>query len=184
MAHERGIVEVAQRTTVIKDATVVTVDRDDTIHYDAAVAIEDGRIAAVGPSRDIVARFPGRVKLFDIAADGRMLLGTENGRKGIRGLAPGETMDRDLSCLDSSRLRGISSDGTTIVGPTTLNGALIGGTFSVMTRYLRRWLPLSLWGMVFFVCVAIVLVTLPIAQGLYLHGGSVHDRIPESGRSG
>ena len=58
MAH-RGHREVAQHTIVIKDATVVTVDRDDTIHYDAAVAIEDGRIAAVGPSREIVARFPG-----------------------------------------------------------------------------------------------------------------------------
>ena len=50
---------MAQHTTVIKDTTVVTVDRDDTIHYDAAVAIKDGRIAAVGPSREIVARFPG-----------------------------------------------------------------------------------------------------------------------------
>ena len=59
MAHRRGIAKVAQHTTVIKDTTVVTVDRNDTIHYDAAVAIEDGRIAAVGSIADIVARFPG-----------------------------------------------------------------------------------------------------------------------------
>ena len=50
---------MAQHITIIKDTTVVTVDRDDTIHYDAAVAIQDGRIAAVGPSREIAARFPG-----------------------------------------------------------------------------------------------------------------------------
>jgi len=33
-------------------------DRLDTIHHDAAVAVRNGRIAAVGPSREIVARFP------------------------------------------------------------------------------------------------------------------------------
>jgi dipeptidyl aminopeptidase/acylaminoacyl peptidase len=63
----------------------------------------------------VVARFPGRVTLFEIAADGRLLLSTENGRKGIRGVAPGEEMDRDLSCLESSRVRGLSADGSTIV---------------------------------------------------------------------
>jgi 5-methylthioadenosine/S-adenosylhomocysteine deaminase len=59
MAHRRGTAKVAQHTTVIKDTTVVTIDRDDTILYDAAVAIKDGRVASVGPSREIVARFPG-----------------------------------------------------------------------------------------------------------------------------
>jgi 5-methylthioadenosine/S-adenosylhomocysteine deaminase len=49
---------VAQDTTVIRDTTVVTVDRADTIHYGAAVAIQGARIAAVGPSHEIVARFP------------------------------------------------------------------------------------------------------------------------------
>jgi len=90
----------------------------------------------------IVARFPGRVKLFDIAADGRMLLGTENGRKGIRGLAPGETMDRDLSCLDSSRLRGISSDGTTIVADVL--GESGGSKGSVYLRNTSGTLPVRL----------------------------------------
>ena len=66
-------------------------------------------------TRRVVARFPGRVTLFEIAADGRILLSTENGRKGIRGLAPGEEVDRDLSCLDSSRLRGLSADGSLIL---------------------------------------------------------------------
>jgi Tol biopolymer transport system component/predicted Ser/Thr protein kinase len=70
---------------------------------------------ALNGARRVVARFPGRVTLFEIAADGRLLLSTENGRKGIRGLAPEEEMDRDLSCLDSSRLRGISADGSTIL---------------------------------------------------------------------
>ena len=38
---------------------MATVDRNDTVHHDAAVAVQDDRIAAVGPSQDIVARFPG-----------------------------------------------------------------------------------------------------------------------------
>jgi 5-methylthioadenosine/S-adenosylhomocysteine deaminase len=46
-------------TTLIGDTTVVTVDRDDTIHHNAAVAVEGGRIVAVGPSEEIAARFPG-----------------------------------------------------------------------------------------------------------------------------
>lgn len=43
---------------VIHNATVVTVDPDDTVIYDGAVAIEAGRIAAVGPGNQILARFP------------------------------------------------------------------------------------------------------------------------------
>ncbi|HLK62872.1 MAG TPA: protein kinase [Bryobacteraceae bacterium] len=70
----------------------------------------------LGGNHRVVARFPGRVTLFEIAADGRVLLSTESGRKGIRGLAPGGEMDRDLSCMDSSRLRGLSADGSLIVG--------------------------------------------------------------------
>src|SRR5215207_7749334 len=46
-------------TTVIRDTIVVTVDPNDTIHYDAAVAVDDGRILAVGPTVVIVARYPG-----------------------------------------------------------------------------------------------------------------------------
>jgi 5-methylthioadenosine/S-adenosylhomocysteine deaminase len=45
--------------TVIRDTTVVTVDPDDTIHYDASLAVEDGRIVAVGPAREVAARYPG-----------------------------------------------------------------------------------------------------------------------------
>lgn len=63
----------------------------------------------------VVMRFPSRVQLFDVAADGRILMSTESGRTGIRGLAPGETVERDLSCLEASELTGISEDGRLIV---------------------------------------------------------------------
>ncbi|HEV2444350.1 MAG TPA: hypothetical protein VGS58_00450, partial [Candidatus Sulfopaludibacter sp.] len=81
----------------------------------------------------VVARFPSQVKLFDVAADGRVLMSTESGRLGIRGQAPGETAERDLSCLESSSLKGISNDGRLIVADVL--GESAGPKGSV---YLRR----------------------------------------------
>src|SRR5690242_6946405 len=45
-------------TTIIHDTTVVTVDDADTIHYDAAIVVDQGRIAALGPSAGLLARYP------------------------------------------------------------------------------------------------------------------------------
>jgi 5-methylthioadenosine/S-adenosylhomocysteine deaminase len=45
-------------TIVIHGAAVVTVDADDTVIYDGAVAVEADRIVAVGPSREVLARYP------------------------------------------------------------------------------------------------------------------------------
>src|SRR5215207_2883419 len=44
---------------VIKDTILVTVDPDDAIRYDAAIAVQNGSIAALGPSAEILARYPG-----------------------------------------------------------------------------------------------------------------------------
>ena len=43
---------------VIHGAAVVTVDAKDTVIYDGAVAVEADRIAAVGPSREVLASYP------------------------------------------------------------------------------------------------------------------------------
>jgi len=50
-------------TIVIHGAAVATVDADDTVIYDGAVAVEADRILAVGPSRDVLARYPGAEKV-------------------------------------------------------------------------------------------------------------------------
>lgn len=50
-------------TIVIHDAVVVTVDDHDTVHYGGAVAIEEDRIIAVGPSAGILARHPDAEKI-------------------------------------------------------------------------------------------------------------------------
>lgn len=43
---------------VIADTTIISCDPQRTIHYNAALAVEGGRVAAVGPSAEIEARFP------------------------------------------------------------------------------------------------------------------------------
>ena len=43
---------------IIIDTTLVTVDAKNNVHYDAGIAIADGRIAAIGKSREILDRFP------------------------------------------------------------------------------------------------------------------------------
>ena len=39
--------------TIIHDTTIVTVDDGDTIAREAALVVEDGRIAAVGPDVEV-----------------------------------------------------------------------------------------------------------------------------------
>ena len=45
-------------TTVIHHTTIVTGDRDPSVRFDAAIAIENDLIAAMGPTDEIMARFP------------------------------------------------------------------------------------------------------------------------------
>jgi cytosine/adenosine deaminase-related metal-dependent hydrolase len=45
-------------TTIIHHTTIVTGERDPSVHFDAAIAIEDDLIAAIGPTDEIMARFP------------------------------------------------------------------------------------------------------------------------------
>ena len=44
---------------LIHDATIVTADGAGSIHYDAALLVQDHHIAAIGPSAELLARYPG-----------------------------------------------------------------------------------------------------------------------------
>jgi len=44
--------------TIIHDTTVVTADDACTVQYDAALAVVDDRIAAIGPTAELLARYP------------------------------------------------------------------------------------------------------------------------------
>src|SRR5215510_363014 len=46
-------------TRLIHDATIVTADAAGSILHGAALAVSDGRIAALGPTAEILSRFPG-----------------------------------------------------------------------------------------------------------------------------
>jgi 5-methylthioadenosine/S-adenosylhomocysteine deaminase len=61
--------------TLVHDTTIVTADDAGAIHYEAALAVDDGRIAAIGPSAALLARYPAAERV-----DGR-------GRAVLPGLA-------------------------------------------------------------------------------------------------
>jgi Tol biopolymer transport system component/predicted Ser/Thr protein kinase len=63
-----------------------------------------------GKSRE-VANFMGFVALYDLSRDGRALLGRPNWRREIVALAPGQTVERNLTWLDWSFPSAISDDG-------------------------------------------------------------------------
>jgi Tol biopolymer transport system component/predicted Ser/Thr protein kinase len=63
----------------------------------------------------LVARVPGDLRLLDIGHDGRVLLARDNTRRGLIGLAAGETSERDLSWLDWSYPADLSVDGKTLL---------------------------------------------------------------------
>ena len=50
---------------LVTNATVLTVDADDCVIDDCAVYVEDGRIAAVGPSAEVEAAHPGAARVID-----------------------------------------------------------------------------------------------------------------------
>ena len=62
-----------------------------------------------------VLREPGSVMLYDIAPDGRLLLGQETMRSVVSGRAPGEREERDLSWTDFSLGHDLSNDGHTVL---------------------------------------------------------------------
>ena len=63
----------------------------------------------------LVARVPGDLRLLDIGHDGRVLLARDNTRRGLIGLAAGDTAERDLSWLDWSYPADLSIDGKTLL---------------------------------------------------------------------
>jgi 5-methylthioadenosine/S-adenosylhomocysteine deaminase len=50
-------------TTIIHDTVIVTTDDGDTVHYGAAIAVDGRRIAALGPSTEIMARYPAAERI-------------------------------------------------------------------------------------------------------------------------
>ena len=49
--------------TIIHDTTIVTADEQCTVHYDAAIAIADDRIVALGPNAELLAHYPAAERI-------------------------------------------------------------------------------------------------------------------------
>ncbi len=78
-------------------------------------------------------RGAGSVMLYDVAPDGRLLLGQESVRSIVAGLASGERDERDLSWTDFSLGHDLSIDGRTVL---LSEGGV--GTGPLYDAYLRR----------------------------------------------
>jgi hypothetical protein len=89
---------------------------DKEIWYRSFNPSEPGVFYAVDlhGKRRVALRLPAQAKLYDIAANGDLLLSTGSAQVGILGKAPGDDAERDLSCLDSGLVVGISDDGRLI----------------------------------------------------------------------
>ncbi|HNJ39885.1 MAG TPA: winged helix-turn-helix domain-containing protein [Acidobacteriota bacterium] len=85
-----------------------------------------------GQERQLV-RVPGSLTIYDISAQGQVLLAREDWRTGIMCFPPGATQERDLSWLDGSWLRDLSTDGQQILFDEEGEGG--GKTASVYLRH-------------------------------------------------
>ena len=92
--------------------------------------------------RRVLTNLPANVELYDISRQGAALLSAGSVRWGILGAAPGDSQERDLSCLDGGVLMGISSDGGLIAATVTGEGA--GPRGSVYARKTDGTPPLRL----------------------------------------
>jgi eukaryotic-like serine/threonine-protein kinase len=63
----------------------------------------------------VLARFPAAVTLNDLSRDGRMLLTVAQWHYGIVAVAPGETVEKDLSWFDGAVLAALTPDGRSLL---------------------------------------------------------------------
>ena len=82
--------------------------------------------------RRLVAAVPASLSLYDVSADGKILIVREAWRRGIAGLAPGAAAERDLSWLDYSRPAALSADGRVVLFDEQGTGA--GPNYAVYMR--------------------------------------------------
>jgi class 3 adenylate cyclase len=88
-----------------------------------------------GRARSLL-RLPGRVALFDVSRDGHLLLSHDRLTPGIVAEVGAEARQHDLTWLDGSRARDLSSDGKFVLFDETGEGG--GEKYSVYVRPVSR----------------------------------------------
>jgi Tol biopolymer transport system component len=104
----RRLCEGPSRTSI---AGVAWSSHGDEVWF-SSTAIE--ALSLSGKAREVL-RLAGPIELFDIARDGRILIVESSQRREIRGVAPGESVERDLSWHDWSAPADLSEDGRTLL---------------------------------------------------------------------
>jgi hypothetical protein len=88
------------------------------------------RGVSLGGKERLIVRIPGILNLFDVSRTGRVLLSRDDWRVGIIALAPGSTKEEDLSWMDFSAIRDLSSDGNLLLFDESGEaGGLKGGIY-------------------------------------------------------
>jgi len=90
------------------------------------------RAVTLSGKERVLSNVPGGLTLRDISKTGRILLTHDNVRKGIMGLGPGQTKERELSWLDWSLPYDLSDDGTTLLFDE--QGQAVGENYAVCLR--------------------------------------------------
>jgi serine/threonine protein kinase len=113
--------QVSGQNATGEDTDLVWSPKGNEIWFRSFDIGENGIVYAVDmrKHRRIALTLPERVRFFDISRKGEALLSTGFSQIGILGTAPGEGQERDLSCLDSGTVAGISDDGQTLVANVT-----------------------------------------------------------------
>lgn len=108
---------VSGQNTTREDSWLAWSPKGDEVWFHSFDTAEPGIVYAVNMRRErrVVLALPSRVRFYDISPDGRALLSTGSIQSGIMGAGPGETVERDLSCLDSSQVNALSEDGKLLV---------------------------------------------------------------------
>jgi hypothetical protein len=108
---------VSGQSTTGEDASLSWSPKGDEVWFRSFDTSDSGIIYAVDMKghRRVVLTLPARAKLYDVSRDGQILVGAGLSSIGILAAEPGDSKERDLSCLDSGQPRAISEDGNLIV---------------------------------------------------------------------
>jgi serine/threonine protein kinase len=115
--QQKSLGAISGQNSTGEDSTLVWSPKGDEVWFRSFDSGEPGIVYAVNMEgrKRVALALPSRVKFYDIASNGEALLSTGSVQLGILGKAPGDATERDLSCLDSGQVAGISNDGRIIV---------------------------------------------------------------------
>ncbi len=113
--------EVSGQNATGEDTDLVWSPKGNEIWFRSFNIGESGIVYAIDMQghRRVALSLPERVRFFDISRKGEALMSTGFSEFGILGTAPGDKEERDLSCLDSGTVAGISDDGQVIIANVT-----------------------------------------------------------------